>query len=112
MAKKLFVAGLDFGVTDEQLGELFSQFGNVESAKVIIDHDTGRSKGFGFVEMSSEKECSSAIASLNETQFEGRSLTVKEARPKGGTPHNNFNSSFKSRNSFGNKSRGSSKRRY
>ena len=114
MAKKVFVAGLDYAVSDEQLETLFSQFGTVESAKVIIDHDTGRSKGFGFVEMSSDAECASAITSLNDTQYEGRMLSVKEAKPKGGTPNNNYNSSFNSRNnSYGNKNRGSgSGRRY
>lgn len=112
MAKKIFVAGLAYSVSDEQLGELFSQFGQVESAKVIIDHDTGRSKGFGFVEMSSDQECMNAISSLHETQYEGRSLQVKEARPKGGTPNNN--SSFGSRNNSynNNKGRGGSNRRY
>ena len=86
MAKNLFVAGLDYSVTDDQMQELFSQFGTVASAKVIMDHDTGRSKGFGFVEMGSNEEAMAAITALNETEFQGRTLMVKEARPKGDRP--------------------------
>ncbi|MFW5703556.1 MAG: RNA recognition motif domain-containing protein [Patescibacteria group bacterium] len=83
MAKKLFVAGLAYSVTEEQLADLFSEHGTVESVKLIIDHDNGRSKGFGFVEMGSEQEGSQVIDALNDQQYEGRALIVKEARPKG-----------------------------
>ncbi len=82
MAKNLFVAGLDYSVTSSELEELFSQFGSVVSAKVIMDRDTDRSKGFGFVEMSSGDEAQAAISNLNQTDLKGRTLMVKEARPK------------------------------
>lgn len=110
MAKKLFVAGLAYSVSDEQLAELFSQVGTVESAKVIIDHDTGRSKGFGFVEMSSDQEATDAISKLNEYPFEGRNLMVKEARPKGDSPHQN--NRFNNGNNYNrNQGRGGNNRR-
>lgn len=113
MAKKIFVAGLPYSVSDEQLKTMFSQFGEVDSAKIITDRDTGRSKGFGFVEMSSDNDCVNAITSLNNTQFEGRSLIVKEARPKEESSRNSFNSSFKSRSApFGSRNRGGSNRKY
>ncbi len=82
MGKKLYVGNLSYGVTDSQLSELFGAHGSVESAQVIIDRDTGRSKGFGFVEMSSQAEAQAAIAALNGKEIDGRSLTVNEARPK------------------------------
>lgn len=91
MAKNLFVAGLDYSVTDDQLHELFSQFGTVESAKVIMDRETDRSKGFGFVEMSSKEEAINATQALDQTDFQGRTLMVKEARPKGEQSNNRFN---------------------
>lgn len=80
--RKLYVGGLPYSVSDRQLEELFSSHGTVESARVIIDRMTGRSKGFGFVEMSSQSEAQSAIDSINGTDLEGRSLTVNEARPR------------------------------
>ena len=82
MGKKLYVGNLTFDVTDSELSKLFEAFGNVESAQVIIDRDTGRSKGFGFVEMASEQEAKAAIEALNGKDVNGRSLTVNEARPK------------------------------
>ena len=82
MGKKLYVGNLSYNITDRELEQMFSQFGTVDSAKVIMDRDTGRSKGFGFVEMSSDSEAQSAISALNGKEFEGRSLTVNEARPK------------------------------
>lgn len=81
MGKKLYVGNLPFSVTDETLGEKFSQCGTVESAKVISDRDSGRSKGFGFVEMSTDEEAKAAIEKFNDTEFEGRRLTVNEAKP-------------------------------
>ena len=81
MGNKLYVGNLPFSATDEGLREMFTQAGQVESAKVITDRDTGRSKGFGFVEMSTEKEAADAISKFNGVDFEGRSLTVNEARP-------------------------------
>ena len=81
MGNKLYVGGLPYSVTEGRLQELFSAHGTVESANVISDKFTGQSRGFGFVEMSSNSEAQSAIQSLNGTQFEGRSLTVNEAKP-------------------------------
>ena len=81
MGSKLYVGGLPYSVTEGRLQELFSAHGTVESASVISDKFTGQSRGFGFVEMSSSNEAQSAIQSLNGTQFEGRSLTVNEAKP-------------------------------
>jgi RNA recognition motif-containing protein len=81
MGSKLYVGGLPYSVTEGRLQELFSAHGTVESANVISDKFTGQSRGFGFVEMSSSNEAQSAIQSLNGTQFEGRSLTVNEAKP-------------------------------
>jgi cold-inducible RNA-binding protein len=82
MGKKLFVGNLSFSVTDSQLQTLFAQSGNVTSAKVITDRDSGRSKGFGFVEMSTDQEAADSIAKFNGLEFEGRALTVSEARPQ------------------------------
>jgi RNA recognition motif-containing protein len=82
MGKKLYVGNLNYGVTDSTLQQLFEPFGTVESAQVIMDRDTGRSKGFGFVEMGSDQEAQAAIAGLNGKEMDGRSLTVNEARPK------------------------------
>ena len=82
MGKKLYVGNLTYGITDSTLQQLFEAHGTVQSAQVIIDRDTGRSKGFGFVEMGSDAEAQAAIAALNGKEVEGRSLTVNEARPK------------------------------
>ena len=78
----IFVAKLNFSSTSEELQSLFEQFGSVDSAKVIVDHETGKSKGFGFVEMSNDEEAQKAIDALNETEFHDRTIVVKEARPK------------------------------
>ncbi len=82
MGKKLYVGNLDYGVTDSALEQMFAAHGTVESARVIMDRDTGRSKGFGFVEMKTDQEAQAAIAALSGAQSGGRSLTVNEARPK------------------------------
>lgn len=82
MAKKLYVGNLSFGVTDSALEQMFAAHGSVVSAQIIMDRDTGRSKGFGFVEMSNDQEAQAAIAAMNGQQVEGRTLTVNEARPK------------------------------
>ena len=82
MGNKLYVGGITYSVTEYQLQEIFSPHGTVESAKVITDRMTGRSRGFGFVEMSSDSEAQAAIEALNGTQLEGRSITVNEARPQ------------------------------
>ncbi len=81
-SNKLYVGGLPYEVTDDRLQELFSAHGTVESARVITDRMTGPSRGFGFVEMSSQEEAQQAIDKLNGTDLEGRSLTVNEAKPK------------------------------
>jgi RNA recognition motif-containing protein len=82
MGKKLYVGNLSYDVDNAGLEELFRQFGTVESAQVIQDRDSGRSKGFGFVEMSSDAEAQAAIAALNGQQHGGRPLTVNEAKPR------------------------------
>jgi RNA recognition motif-containing protein len=82
MGRKLYVGNLDYSVTDSDLEQMFAAFGSVESAKVMLDRDSGRSKGFGFVEMKTDQEAQAAIAGLNGQQSGGRSLTVNEARPK------------------------------
>jgi RNA recognition motif-containing protein len=82
MGKKLYVGNLTYGVTDSTLEQMFTAHGTVESAQVIMDRDTGRSKGFGFVEMKSDQEAQAAITGLNGKDVEGRALTVNEARPR------------------------------
>jgi RNA recognition motif-containing protein len=84
MGKKLYVGNLTYGVTDGDLQQLFEAHGTVQSAQVIMDRDTGRSKGFGFVEMGSDAEAQAAVAALNGVEHGGRALTVNEARPKEG----------------------------
>ncbi len=81
MGKKLYVGNLPFSATDQALFDMFSQCGTVESAKVITDRDTGRSKGFGFVEMSGDDEASKAISEFNGQDFGGRAMNVSEAKP-------------------------------
>src|SRR5688572_1332022 len=84
MGKKLYVGNLGYGVSDSDLSAMFGAHGTVQSAQVIMDRDTGRSKGFGFVEMGSDQEAQAAIAALNGQEVNGRALTVNEARPKAG----------------------------
>src|ERR671924_287421 len=84
MGKKLYVGNLSYDVTDAALEQMFAAHGTVQSAQVIMDRDTGQSKGFGFVEMGSDQEAQAAIAGLNGKDSGGRSLTVNEARPKPG----------------------------
>ena len=81
MGKKLYVGNLPYSATDQVLSETFSQCGTVESAKVITDRDSGRSKGFGFVEMATEAEAQDAIQKFNGADYDGRALTVNEAKP-------------------------------
>src|SRR6516165_11201103 len=82
MVKKLYVGNLTYGVTDSTLLQMFEPHGTVQSAQVLMERDTGRSKGFGFVEMGSDREAQAAIAALNGKEVDGRRLTVNEARPK------------------------------
>ncbi len=86
MATKLYVGGLPYSTQEDALKELFSQAGNVVSAVIIMDKMSGRSKGFGFVEMSSDDEAQKAISMFNDQEFEGRKLTVNEARPMEARP--------------------------
>lgn len=82
MSMKLYVGNLSFNTTEEDLQRLFSEVGSVESASMVTDRDTGRSRGFGFVEMSSKSEGEAAIAKFNGSELDGRSLTVNEAKPR------------------------------
>ena len=85
---KIYCGNLSYSVGSQQLEELFSAYGNVVSAQVIVDRDTGRSKGFGFVEMSSQQEANAAISALDGKDNDGRSLQVNEARPREDRPRN------------------------
>jgi cold-inducible RNA-binding protein len=99
MDKRLFVAGLPFSLNDQALADLFAQCGKVISANVIIDRDTGRSKGFGFVEMETVEEAQAAIAKLHDSEVEGRKIVVNIARPREERPQNGYGAS---RGGFGN----------
>jgi cold-inducible RNA-binding protein len=90
MATKLFVGSLPYGVDDAQLKDLFSEIGEVVSANVITDRDTGRSKGFGFVEMASDKDAEEAIKQLNNKDMDGRSIIVNVAKPREERPRGSF----------------------
>jgi len=92
MAKRLYVGSLSYDTTDESLKALFAQYGEVTSAAIIMDKMSGRSKGFGFIEMSSDEEAQKAIDALNGTDFEGRKIIVNEARPMEERPRRTFNS--------------------
>ncbi len=81
MGRKLYVGNLPFSATEQVLSDTFAQCGQVDTVKIITDRDTGRSKGFGFVEMGSDEEAQAAIDKLNGQDFEGRALTVNEAKP-------------------------------
>ncbi len=86
MATKLYVGGLPYATNEDALKEYFAQAGNVVSAVIIMDKMSGRSKGFGFVEMSTNEEAQTAISMFNDKEFEGRKLTVNEARPMEARP--------------------------
>ncbi|MCO5113211.1 MAG: RNA-binding protein [Bdellovibrionaceae bacterium] len=81
MGKKIYIGNLSYSVDNQALAELFAQFGDVESSHIVMDRDSGRSKGFGFVEMSTDDEASTAIEKLNNYDFSGRNLNVSEAKP-------------------------------
>ena len=91
MAKKLYVGGLPYSATEDALKEMFAQAGTVESAIIIMDKMSGRSKGFGFVEMSTDEEAQKGIELWNGKDMEGRTLTVAEARPMEDRPRRDFN---------------------
>lgn len=103
MGKKLYVGNLPFSATDQILADAFSECGTVESAKIIIDRDSGRSKGFGFVEMSSDAEAAAAITKFNGADYEGRAMTVNEAKPM--VPRENRGGGFGGGNGGGGRSR-------
>jgi cold-inducible RNA-binding protein len=86
VSKKLYVGNLSFGVTEGQLQEMFSPYGSVQRAQLITDRDTGRSKGFGFVEMTTDQEAQAAIGGMNGQMVDGRALTVNEAKPREDRP--------------------------
>ena len=90
MAKRIYVGGLPYSATEEELENLFSSQGTVTSASVITDKYTGQAKGFGFVEMEDDAQADAAIAALNGTVMGGRTLTVNEARPREDRPRNNY----------------------
>lgn len=100
MAKKLYVGGLAYSSTEATMREFFAQAGTVTSASVIMDRDTGRSKGFGFVEMSSDEEASTAISTLNGKELDGRKLTVSEAKPRTERPAGGNRGGYSSRSSY------------
>ena len=86
----IYVANLNYQVSDDDLRELFTPYGTVTSAKIINDHTTGRSRGFGFVEMADKNEALKAIDELNETTIDGKVISVNEARPKSDKPRSNY----------------------
>ncbi len=90
MAKKIYVGGLSYETTEDSLKKLFSQAGTVETVTIIIDRMSNRSKGFGFVEMSSDEEAGKAIEMFNGKELDGRSLTVNEAKPMESRPKRDF----------------------
>jgi RNA recognition motif-containing protein len=92
MSKKLYVGNLPYSATDQTLTDAFSACGTVETAKVIMDRDSGRSKGFAFVEMSSASEAQASISQLNGTQLDGRAINVSEAKPQ--APRDNTRSRY------------------
>ena len=89
--KKLYVGNLSFDTTQDQITEMFTPHGDVKSAQLITDRDTGRSKGFGFVEMANDQEAAKAITALNGQMVGGRALTVNEAKPKEDRPRSGGN---------------------
>lgn len=100
MSKKLYVGNLPYSATDQSLTDAFSECGTVQSAKVIMDRDTGRSKGFAFVEMSSESEAEKSISRFNGTQMEGRAINVSEAKPQAPRSDRGGGGGFGSRNRY------------
>ena len=86
----IFIAGLSFNVNDADLANLFEEYGEITSAKVIMDRQTGRSKGYGFVEMEDNEAATKAIAELNDAEYDGRKISVSEARPREERPRRDF----------------------
>ena len=90
MSKKLFIGSLAWGTTDDTLQAHFAQCGTVASAKVVTDRESGRSRGFGFVEYDDDKEADAAIEKLNNSELDGRTITVSEARPREDKPRRDY----------------------
>ena len=86
----IFIAGLSYNVNDTDLSSLFEEYGTISSAKVIMDRDSGRSKGFGFVEMENTEEANKAISELNGAEYDGRTISVSEARPRQERSNNSY----------------------
>lgn len=86
----IYISNLSFKVTDEDLRQVFEEYGEVSSAKVIMDRETGRSRGFGFVEMPDQDASMKAIEELNQAEYDGKVISVNEARPREDRPRNNF----------------------
>ncbi len=86
MSKKIYVGNMNYATTEDQLGELFAEFGNVSAVDIIVDRFTGQGKGFGFVEMENEAEAMAAIAALNGRELDGRQLRVNEAKDRAAGP--------------------------
>ena len=86
----IFIAGLSYSVNDADLNALFEEYGTISSAKVIMDRDSGRSKGFGFIEMENNEEANKAISELNGAEYDGRTIAVSEARPRQERSNNSY----------------------
>lgn len=112
MATKLFVGSLSWNTTDDQLKDFFAQVGNVTSATVIFDRETNRSKGFGFVEMSTDEEAKAAVDQLNGKELDGRALVVNEARPREERPRGGGGYGGGNGGGYGGGNRGGNDRRY
>ena len=110
MGSKIYVGGLPYSATEQELSSLFATHGSVESARVITDKFTGQSRGFGFVEMSTGEEANKAIAALNGTQMGGRTLTVNEAKPQ--EPRSGGGGGDRGRGGFGGGSGGGNRDRW
>jgi RNA recognition motif-containing protein len=100
MSKKLYVGNLSYSINDQSLTDTFSECGTVQSAKVIMDRDSGRSKGFAFVEMSTEEEAANSINRFNGTQLDGRAMNVSEAKPQAPRDGGSRGGGFNSRHSY------------
>jgi RNA recognition motif-containing protein len=112
MGKKLYVGNLSYNTTNADLETLFSAHGTVQSAQVIMDRDTGRSKGFGFVEMGSDAEAQAAIQALSGKEIEGRALTVNEAKPREDRGGGGYRGGSGGRGGFGGRGGSGGGRRY
>ena len=102
----IFIAGLNYNMSEAELGELFAEYGEVDSVKIIMDRETGRSKGYGFVEMADDEAGDKAIAALNEVDMDGKTLSVSVARPREERPRRSYGNNGGGGYRGGNNSRG------